>query len=186
MPDWTLENRPLGEGGDGIAGYTVVDALGLRLGWVSGWITDPDDRVRMLKLAVREWFKIKEFLVPIGSITLIDDRRSRIQLRELTKRSVPKYCMPFEGDIPEPRLLNGLIRFFPNPRPRVVERLEHPDEVPAPPARLNILYEQGDGSRSAPEPPFTPGPRWIRLDRLAPPDWTPLSTFLVQTTTPPS
>lgn len=176
MSDWTLTDLPLGEGSYGIAGYAVLDALGMRLGYVSGWVKDPDVHVRMLKLAVREWFETKEFLVPVGSITLIDDERSQVHLRELTKRSLAKYCMEFEDELPEPRLLKGLIRFFPNPRPTVVERLDNPEEVPVLPAsRLTVRYDQGDGSRVLAQPVFAPGPDWTRLEHLTPPNWTRLS-----------
>lgn len=178
MSDWTLTDLPLGEGAYGIAGYAVLDALGIRLGYVAGWIRDPDDRVRMLKLAVRQWFETREFLVPIGSITLIDDDHSQVHLRELTKRSIPKYCLEFEDELPEPQLLKSLIRFFPNPRPSIVERIEKPDEVPAPPSsRLTVRENQGDGSRSSKQPVFAPGPGWTRLEHLTPPDWMQLSNI---------
>ncbi len=178
MANWTLTDLPLGEGSYGIAGYVVLDALGLRLGYVSGWVKDGDEQVRMLKLAVREWFDTKEYLVPVGSITLVDDERSQIHLRELTKRSLPKYCMEYEDELPEPQLLKSLVRFFPNPRPSVTERLHSPETVPAlPSSRLTVRHDQGDGSRSWSAPVFAPGPNWTRLEHLAPPDWTRLSNI---------
>ena len=176
MSDWKLTDLPLGEGSYGIAGYAVLDALGLRLGYVSGWVKDPDNRVRMLKLAVREWFETNEYLVPIGSVTLIDDQHSQIHLRELTKRSLPKYCIEFDNELPEPQLLKSLVRFFPNPRPSVVERLEKPEEVPQQPSsRLTVRDDQGDGSKRLLQPVFRKGPNWTRLERLGPPGWTRLS-----------
>ena len=129
---WNLLDLPLSEGFHGIMGYAVLDALGLKMGRVSGWVTDPYDKVRMIKLSVRDWFDVQEFLVPIGCITLIDDSRSQIHLRELTRRTLPKYCIEYKGELPEPQLLKSLIRYFPNPRPVVVERLERPDELAAP------------------------------------------------------
>lgn len=178
MSNWTLTALPLGEGSYGIAGYAVLDALGLRLGYVAGWVKDPDECVRMLSLAVREWFETKEYLVPIGSITLIDDEHAKIHLRELTKRSLPKYCMELGDELPEPQLLKGLIRFFPNPRPSVVERLETPAEVPAlASSRLTVRYDQGDGSKSWQQPVFVTAPGWTRLEHLTLPDWTRLSNI---------
>jgi hypothetical protein len=181
MSDWTLTDLPLGEGAYGIAGYGVLDALGVKIGYISGWVKDPDERVRMLKVAVREWFDMKEYLIPVGSITLVDDDRSQIQLRELTKRTIPKYCMPYEDDLPEPQLLKSLIRFFPNPRPTVAERLAKPEEAPVRrTARLSVHQDQGDGSGSVLEPAFLPGPNWIRLRELIPPSWTPLDVISVE------
>lgn len=178
MSDWTLTDLPLGEGSYGVAGYAVLDALGLRLGYVSGWVKDPDGKVRMLKVAVREWFETKEYLVPVGSVTLIDDERGQVQLRELTKRSLPKYCMEYEEELPEPQLLKSLIRFFPNPRPSIVERLETPELVPPLPAsRLTVRHDQGDGSRIWEQPVFSAGPSWTRLEQLGPPHWTRLSNI---------
>lgn len=180
MSDWTLTDPPLTEGLYGVAGYAVLDALGLRLGYLSGWVKDPDERVRMLKVAVREWFETKEYLVPVGSITLIDDEHTQVHLRELTKRSLPKYCMEFTDELPEPQLLKSLIRFFPNPRPTVVERLERPEEVPPLAAsRLTVGHDQGDGSRSSQAPVFATGPNWIRLKHLGPPHWTRLGSISV-------
>ena len=173
--DWTLADLPLGEGFVGIAGYAVLDALGLKMGYVSGWVKDPDAQVRMIKLCVRDWFDVQEFLVPIGCITLIDDSRSQINLRELTRRSLPKYCIEYRGELPEPQLLKGLIRYFPNPRPVVVERLERPEELPASyhtgkPAR----DQRGDGSQTRMPPSIEDGTSWSSLEDATPPKWTPL------------
>ncbi len=179
MSDWSLTDRPLHNGASGIAAYAVLDALGLRLGYVTGWVKDPDRRVRMLKVAVRESSDTKEYLIPIGAVTLIDDARAQFHLRELTKRSLGKYCIAFDGELPEPRLLKSLIRYFPNPRPSVVERLEQPEEVPAPPpSRLTVRGDQGDGAPSSSTPNFEPTTTtWRRLGRLAPPVWTRLTHF---------
>jgi len=178
MPDWSLTDIPPGEAVRGIAGYAVLSGLGLRLGYVTGWVKDPDARVRMIKVAVQNGYDVKEYLVPIGSVTLIDDGRSQIHLRELTKRSLPKFCTAFAGELPEPRLLKSLIRFFPNPRPSVVERLEDPET--SPPSTSNSLPVddgQGDGASPASMSVFRQEPEWVRLEHLAFPAWTRLSTF---------
>ena len=178
MPDWSLTDIPLGGALRGIAGYAVLSGLGLRLGYVTGWVKDPDARVQMIKLAVQDGYKTKEYLVPIGSVTLIDDGRSQIHLRELTKPSLPKFCTEFDGELPEPRLLKSLIRFFPNPRPSVVERLEDPETSPPPISiSLPVDVERGDGARPASMSLLRQEPEWVRLGHLALPAWTRLSTF---------
>jgi hypothetical protein len=175
MQTWSLTDLPLGDSAYGVAGYAVLDALGVRMGYVSGWVKDPDGRVRMLKIAIREMYETNEYLVPIGSVTLIDDARNQIQLRELTRRLLPKYCMRFDDELPEPQLLRSLIRFFPNPRPSVVERLQRPEEVPLRPnSRLTIYDDQGDGSKRFSLPTFEHEPDWLQLGNLGPPSWRPL------------
>lgn len=108
---------------DTIAGYAVYDALGVRLGHVSGWVSDDEDLVQMLKVAITEWSETSEYLVPVGAVTLIGDTKSVVQLRDLTKQSIGRLCFRYKGELPERRLLMSLQRHFPSPRLSVVERL---------------------------------------------------------------
>lgn len=181
MPEWSLIDRPPGESSTGVAGYGIIDALGLHLGNVSGWVIDPASRVRMIKVSVRGWFEVKEYLVPVGAVTFINDRCSKIHLRELTKRTISKYCITFAGELPEARLLRSLVRYFPDPRPTVAERLEHPDVRPA-----NFekgLPSDGDSRRSA----------WPKMGSLLEtiseaaeparhhrPEWTRISVYVAE------
>lgn len=183
ISEWTLSDLPLSEGICGIAGYAVLDALGLKMGRVSGWVKDPYQQVRMIKLVVREWFEAQEFLVPIGSITLIDDHHSQMHLRELTRRSLPKYCIEYTGELPEPQLLKSLIRFFPNPRPVIVERLQRPDERALSYVTGGTPHGQVIGaSESRISHADRGGSSWNGVEHLSRLTWTPLSYILFDRT----
>ncbi len=144
---WTLSNMQDGETTSRLAGYAVLDALGVRLGHVSGWVTDPDGRIRMLKVAVTEWEGSSDYLVPLGAVTLISDATSTVQLRKVTKQSIGRLCYRYRGELPAPRLLKTLLRHFHPPRASLVERLARkprgPHPVPLSWTRLSDYDEPG-------------------------------------------
>lgn len=181
MAGWILTDFSDLTGAYGVAGYSVLDALGVRIGHVSGWVTEPSGEIALLKVTVRDWFKSRAYLLPSGGIMAVEDERRHVTLRQLTRRALMKQCLPLEDDLPPPHLLRELIQFFPNPRPAVVERLADPRDTPdgSPPGRLTIRSDQGDGMSDANAEPFLEaGPPWTKLGRLAPPAWAPLSKFL--------
>lgn len=123
MSEWMLfEDRAEALAGS-VVGYAVYDALGVRLGHVSGWVADAEDHVQMLKVIVPGWSATSEYLVPVGAVTLIGDTKSVVQLRDLTKQSIGRLCFRYKSDLPEHRLLLSLQRHFPAPRASVMERL---------------------------------------------------------------
>lgn len=180
VPSWTLTDFTDLTGVYGIAGYGVLDALGVRIGHVSGWVTDGAGEIGLLKVTVRDWFKSSNYLLPLGTLSLIDDGRQHLHLRQLTKRALMKHCLPLEDGLPPTPVLDDLVHFFPNPRPSIVERLADPARVPAAPmpGRLTLHPDQGDGLPDEEVPVAASTPPWTKLGRLAPPPWTPLSNFL--------
>lgn len=131
MPAWILTEVNSDETAARLGGYAVHDALGIRLGYVSGWITDPNGAIRMLKVSVTEWEGASDYLVPLGAVTLVSDTKSLVQLRDVTKQSIGRRCYRYRGDLPEPRLLSTLQRHFKPPRTSVVERLSNPPAATA-------------------------------------------------------
>ena len=184
MADWKLTDLPDLQGTNGIAGYSVLDALGVRIGHISGWVSNSSGRITLLKATVRDWFKSRDYLIPLGAVTLIDDTRRRLQLRQLTKRALMKQCLPIGNVLPEASFLEDLIQYFPNPRPSIMERLAHPATVRPMPSwsRLTVHPDQGDGLLiSVDEPTLRPNPHWINIGRLAPPLWKPINYLFGRT-----
>ena len=178
--DWKLVNFEESDESTGIDGYSVLDALGLRVGHVSGWVIHPSGGVVMLKTTIRDWFKTRDYLVPIGAVTLVNDIHRQLQLRQLTRRALIKQCIQVTDELPAQDVLEELIQYFPNPRPVVAERLNRGQELLRQPtwSRLTIQPDQGDGL------PFfalgasiIPGPNWTKLGRLTPPLWKPLKNL---------
>lgn len=132
MSNWTLSESSERQTADSIAGYAVNDALGVRLGHVSGRVSDEEGKVQMLKVTVTEWSGTSDYLVPAGAISNILDTKSVVQLREVLKQTIGRLCFHYRGELPERRLLARLQRHFPSPRISVVERLAPVDENAAP------------------------------------------------------
>jgi len=180
VADWKLfDLSDLGEN-KGIAGYSAFDALGVRLGPVSGWVTDPNDQIVLFKTTIRDWFKSRDFLVPLGVVSQIDDTRQRLQMRQLTKRALIKQCLPIESVLPASSYLEELIQYFPNPRPSIIERISRTQTNQNFPSwsRLTVYPGQGDGQVALIEEPFSrSGPDWIKIGQLAPPLWKPIQNL---------
>lgn len=132
MSNWTLSESSERQAAGSIAGYAVNDALGVRLGHVSGWVSDKEHKVQMLKVTVAEWSGTSDYLVPAGAISIIVDTKSVVQLREVLKQTIGRLCFHYRGELPERRLLSSLQRHFPSPPVSVVERLARVDENAAP------------------------------------------------------
>lgn len=131
MTGWILSEVAVDGSGARLSGYAVHDALGMRLGYVTGWVRDSDGHIQMLKVAVTEWDGASDYLIPVGAITLVSDTRSLIQLRDVTKQSIGRLCYRYKGELPEPRLLISLQRHFKAPRVSVVERLNDASSEPS-------------------------------------------------------
>ncbi len=162
MSCWTLISSPSPADPRGIIGYDVTDALGLPVGVVSGMVTAPGGAPAFLKILVREKPRACDFIVPLGLIGHIDDRARRLRLRLITKTTLVRECVPVEGRLPGPHVLEALLAYFPPPRPGIVAQVAASNE-PSRPARI-----------APPRPPVA-RPRWVKLGRLTPPAWQPLS-----------
>ncbi|WP_457651791.1 hypothetical protein [Rhodocaloribacter sp.] len=162
MSRWTLIDAPAPPEPRGVHGYDVSDALGLPVGVVSGTVFAPDGAPAFLKITVRERPRARDFLVPLGLVGHIDARARRLRLRLITKTTLVRECVPVEGRLPGPHVLEALLAYFPPPRPGAVARVAASKE-PSRPARI-----------APPRPPAT-RPRWVELGRLTPPAWKPLS-----------
>lgn len=123
MSDWTIRDEL-------VSGYVVYDALGMRLGNVTGCVVNPDDECRMLKVTLADGVDVTDYLVPIGAVTHVDEAAS-VQLGELTKQSIRRLCLRYDGELPERRLLVSLQRHFPPPSSAVLERLAGKSGKPA-------------------------------------------------------
>ncbi len=162
MSHWTLISAPAPAHPRGVIGYEVTDALGLPVGLVSGTVFAPDGAPSFLKILVREEPRARHFIVPLGLVGHIDDRSRRLRLRLITKTTLVRECVPVEGRLPGPHVLEALLSYFPAPRPRIVARVAASKEASRP-------------ARIAPPRPPVARPRWVKLGRLTPPAWQPLS-----------
>jgi hypothetical protein len=174
------------------AGYGVLDAFGLRIGVLEGWIRDASGEVQLVVIAVRTLLRTTRHAVPLGYVVQFDTRRRQLHLRELTRRSLPQRCPRMEGAaLPPDTELAGVLHEAPHVRPEIREMMRDPARGlrPMRPGRLTPAPEQGDGRSSGPPP--LPDP-WIRLTpepalaaapathgapTAAGPAWTPLSTL---------
>lgn len=146
----------------GLTGYDVTDALGLPVGLVAGMVTFPEGAPAFLKITVWEQPHARDFLVPLGLVGHIDDHARRLRLRLITKTTLVRECVPVEGRPPGPHVLEALRSYFPPPLPRIL-------------ARVAAAKEASRPARIAPPRPPVARPRWVKLGRLAPPAWKPLS-----------
>ncbi len=153
-PDWSLHKISSSEPTSGLAQFSVLDAVGVRLGAVSGWVYTPDGHVAGLSVGLRGFFKAHYYLIPLGYVTQIDPRHRTLHLREITRRSLPQVAVRCDDTLPPAEVLETVLREAPNPRPAIVSMLRQPESgplfshTPAPP-------RQGDGHR---HPPALPVP----------------------------
>ncbi|MEM1094069.1 MAG: hypothetical protein AAGJ10_05660 [Bacteroidota bacterium] len=133
MAPWTLFDIARAKGT--VAGYYVIDALGLRIGTVSGWVKTPNGATSLLKVTIRDWFALRAYLVPIGAIRSIDDERKQVRLAALSKSSLQSRCLPLASKLPHADRLNDLLERFPAPLADVEARIQSNSRHPDRPAR---------------------------------------------------
>ena len=165
--DWTLTDVAALPHATGLAHYGILDTYGVPIGYVSGWVQTAQGETLLLKFTIRVLAHYQDYLVPAGAIQFIDDHNQRIGLQQLTRLTLQASCLPYDGDLPSAQVLQNLIRYFPNPRPSLLERLRYPDATPhpPPPARHILRGAQGDGD--------TDTPAFLAL-RITRPPWRPL------------
>ncbi|MEM6646023.1 MAG: hypothetical protein AAF730_07200 [Bacteroidota bacterium] len=122
MAPWTLFDIARAKGT--VASYHVIDALGLRIGTVSGWVKMPSGATAMLKVTVRNWFALRAYLLPLGAIRRIDDTRKHVRLAALNKSSLQSRCLPLNGKLPHADRLYDLLERFPAPAGDVDARIQ--------------------------------------------------------------
>lgn len=176
MAPWTLFDVARAKGT--VAGYYVIDALGLRIGTVSGWVKMPNGATALLKVTVRDWFALRAYLLPVGAIQRIDDERKHIRLAALTKSSLQSRCLPLVGKLPHADRLYDLIGRFSAPPGAVDARIQSNGRNPDRPARAQVAtpaFTSIDALQATlPHKPtaVTPTPlhtaiRWASLSDLA-------------------
>ncbi len=164
MPDWRYETSSSAP--DSPVGYGVLDAFGLRIGTVDGWMRSPGGEVLFVVVAVRNLLRTARHALPLGYVVQFDTRRRQLHLRELTRRSLPQRCPRFEGvALPAEPELDAVLREAPHVRPEIRDMMANPGEGlrPMRPGRLTAAPEQGDGRAGPPPPPAPPPATWSRV-----------------------
>jgi hypothetical protein len=177
MSDWFLYTATPEAPTDSLVGYSVLDAVGVPLGSVSGWAYDGRRQLAGFRVAVRGFLKRRQhFLIPLGYVTQVDPRHRFVHLREITRKRLPDHAIEAEHELPPTADLELVTRQAPNVRPEIRSILEDPHRGPIflRPGRLTLPRDQGDGAaRRTPSvriPPPTP------LARASDPiGWAPLA-----------
>jgi hypothetical protein len=175
VTDWSLYAASF-EPASSLAGYSVLDAVGVPLGSVSGWAYDGRGQVGALRVGVRSLLRgQRHYLVPLGYVTQVDPRHRFVHLREVTRRTIARHAALAGEELPLREELETLVREAPNPRPEICAILQDPHAGPVflRPGRLTVEAEQGDGGAG---PPPTPAHL---------PDWAPLAAHLSAPAHPP-
>lgn len=187
MADWLYESAPATP--DGLAAYSVLDAVGMRLGNVDGWARAPGGAVAFLSLGSPAALREGHALVPLGYVTQVDARRRHVRLRELTRKAIAQRLPRYDGALPHPEALVAALREAPDVRPEIALVLADPARGVRPlfPRGWDPVPEAGDGQGGL--PPRVPAPRvpaspvpapraaaparpvWQPLARLAGPAW---------------
>ena len=176
MSPWRYETAPVSP--EGLVGYGVLDALGMRIGGVEGWVWAPDGTLALVVIAQKSLLRLSRHLVPLGYVVQVDSRRRYLHLRELTRRSLPMHCPRLaEHGLPDDSDLQRAVLEAPHVRPEIAALLRDPATGihAMQPGRLRVRTEQGDGSAGL--PPELPA--WRRADLLVEPRlpaWTPITT----------
>lgn len=180
MADWRYETSTGAP--DSPAGYGVLDAFGLRIGVLEGWIRDGAGDVQFVVIAVRTLLRTTRHAVPLGYVVQFDTRRRQLHLRELTRRSLPVRCPRLDGHVlPPDSELAGVLHEAPHVRPEIRDMMADPANGlrQIRPGRLTPTPEQGDGRSSGPPPQpaaWTPVAPELPAEAARPP-WAPLSTL---------
>lgn len=154
--EWTLTGALHDARAPGLDGYIVLDARCALAGMVSGQVYTPGGLSALVRIAASDGPASSDFLLPVGAIRYIDDRRRCLGLRQ-PREALPESSLPLTADLlPPPEQLKRLIRYCPNPTLPVLARL-------AEPTRLPDAYHQM--------------PRWRKLSRHDLPPWRSLREY---------
>ena len=125
MPAWLYETASAASGG--VVGFGVLDALGMRLGTIEGWVWAPGGELAYLDVAQRSVLRENRHLVPLGYVVQVDPGHRYMHLRELTRRTLGTACPRFDDRrLPdEGVLMQGLLN-APDIRADVAARLRQP------------------------------------------------------------
>lgn len=181
-PDWSLHQTSSSDTASGFAHYGVLDAVGVRLGTVSGWVRTPDGQVAGLCVELRGFSSSQSYLVPLGYVTGVDPRHRTIHLREVTRRILPRMAAPCDGFLPPREVLEAVQREAPDARPEIRSIFRQPERGPlfTQDTPVVVPVKRGDGNRHA-HPPVASAPpadkRWRALQQLALPSWQPLQAL---------
>lgn len=169
-PDWSLHQTSSSETASGFTRYSVLDAVGVRLGTISGWVRAPGGQLAGLCVALS---RFEPYLIPLGYVTGVDPRHRTIHLREVTRRVLPRLGVPCADVLPPAEVLDAVLREAPAPRPEIASLFRQPEQGPLFSASTPIVVpvRRTDPTRPAPTPVE---PRWRTLEQVATPPWQPL------------
>jgi hypothetical protein len=90
-----------------VVGFDVIDAIGIRMGSVSGCFLDVEGRVTFLRVTImgHSTLGCPSFLIPAFYVTLVDSDRRKIQVRALRRLTVPEFCHPYDPLSTTPELI---------------------------------------------------------------------------------
>lgn len=125
MPTWLYESASTAS--ESVVGFGVLDALGMRIGTVEGWVRTPEGAVAYLEVAHRSVLRENRHLVPLGYVVQVDPGRRYVHLRELTRRTLPLVGVRFDDRrLPDETTLAEGLRHTPAARTDVVNLLLDP------------------------------------------------------------
>ncbi len=161
-PDWSLFKTLSSDLSADPSRYHVLDAVGVRLGVVSGWVRSPLGQVAGLRVAVRGFFNDHLYVIPIGYVAQIDPRHRVLHLREITRRALPQMALRCDGDaLPPPEVLENVFQDAPAPRPDILAALVNPEYGPV------ITLAASEPTCAAELSPPEALPAWRSLAALA-------------------
>lgn len=170
MPAWLYETASPSSGG--LVGFGVLDALGMRLGTVEGWVWAPDAALAYLEVAHRSVLRENRHLVPLGYVVQVDAGHRYVHLRELTRRTLAAHCPRIDDRrLPDDDTLENGIAGAPAPRPDVVARLRRPA------AGVDALVPERIAVQREADTRPAPAPAWsgVADNTDDAPSWTPLT-----------
>ncbi len=175
-PDWSLYKTSSSDPESGFATYGVLDAVGVRLGTVSGWVRSPGGEVTGLCVDLRGFALSTSYLIPLGYATGVDPRHRTIHLREITRRNLTRLATPCDGTLPPREVLESVFREAPAPRAEIVSVFRQPERGPlfSRDTPLVVPVKRGDGHRHPATPAPPAHPAWQALKQGELPTWKPL------------
>ena len=174
-PDWSLHQTSSTRSASGFALYSVLDAVGVRLGTISGWVCAPSGEVVGLCVALS---RFEPYMIPLGYVTGVDPRHHTIHLREVTRRLLPRLAVPCHPTLPPAEVLVSLLQEAPAPRGEVASIFRKPEEGPLFSQSTPIVVPvRRSEPRPAPARPAAAEPSWQPLQQAALPGWRPLQSL---------
>lgn len=179
MPAWLYETAS--PPAASLVGFGVLDALGMRLGTVEGWVWTPEATLAYLEVCYRSVLRENRHLVPLGYVVQVDAGHRYVHLRELTRRTLAAHCPRIdERRMPDADVLAAGIEAAPAPRPDIVLRLRRPEAGVDGLVPERIAVQQSAARRPSDSPSLLPSPgvpAWGSVvdARDEAPSWTPLT-----------